>query len=398
MGCFCLMEQEMDLKPVVEKYSFPAELLNATVEERKIYFNDYIVMHKFLEKAIHETIRYITPPVSERLVFVCGPSGVGKKVLIKSIKARLVELASQKLIQNPGFVPVVDVQALAPEQGSFNFRGLWKNALEEMDEPMLDHKIMYKDTKGYDSHGRIVTLSNTQKADYQVVLQNTLKYRKVMALIIDEAHHMSRVSSGKKANWSVDLFKSLTNLSQTPIVLVGTYDLTSFLEDLDSKITDQINQRTKIVEFQHYHSEVTSELNIFGKTAKKLLLNMPLEHTAENLVDEDYKYLYKYSLGCIGSLKKWLMDAYSIALEEQAKTLTKKHLEATRISGHRIMGMLESIEKGERIMKEIQSEGNIDKRIVFAEPKSETKGDSEKRHSKSTPKPFNRSPKRDVVM
>lgn len=387
------MMQDASSESNMGKIGFPRELLNCSINDRLNYFENYIVPHKFLENAISDTFNFITSKISERLVFVCGPSGVGKKVLIKEIKKMIVKQQSATLIENPGCIPVVDVEAIAPEQGSFNFRNLWRSALINLNEPMLDQKISYGETKVRNTFGQNIILSRIQKADYMEVLQNALKYREVKALIINEAHHMLRVASGKKANWSVDLLKTLTNCSQTPIILVGTYDLTSFLEDLNLGITDQINQRTKVVNFPRYRQSVKNEVQIFGKTAKKLLLNMPLEQTAEKLVDEDWKYFYTYSLGCIGSLKNWLMDAYSLAIKSESKTLTREHLEATRISGHRCLGMLQSIENGERNMEKIQSEGDILKKLGFAKSEST----SEKNYPKEKPKPFERNPKRDVV-
>lgn len=391
------MEHIKSLSNDVEKYKFPEELLQSSAEARKNYFDNFTVSHKFLEEAISSTISFITSHVSERLVFICGPSGVGKKELIKAIKERIIELKRPELIENPGCVPVIDVEALAPEQGSFNFRNLWISALEKLNEPMIENKVSYRKIEGFDAFGRSVPISRIQKADYQEILQKTLRYRAVGALIIDEAHHMLRVSSGKKINWSADLLKSLTNASQTPVVLVGTYELTTFLEDIDKSITDQINQRTKIVHFRHYSCKDRDEVMIFGKTTKKLLLHLPLEQTAEKLADEKWKYLYKYSLGCIGTLKIWLKDAYSLALEEKAKTLTIEHLEKSRKSGHTCSALLQSIEEGESIMEKILSEGNIEEKLGFERNENKSRLDRNIGNSRAKLKPFERNPKRDIV-
>lgn len=391
------MEHIESLNTKVEKYKFPEELLQSSNEERKNYFDNFTVSHKFLEEAISSTISFITSHVSERIVFVCGPSGVGKKELIKAIKERIIELKRPVLIKNPGCVPVIDVEAIAPEQGSFNFRNLWVSALEKLNEPMIDNKVSYGKLEGFNTFGRSVPISRIQKADYQEVLQKALRYRAVGALIIDEAHHMLRVSSGKKINWSADLLKSLTNASQTPIVLVGTYELTTFLEDIDKSITDQINQRTKIVHFRHYSHNDRDEVMIFGKTTKRLLLHLPLEQTAEKLADEEWRYLYQYSLGCIGTLKIWLKDAYSLALEEKAKTLTIEHLEKSRKSGHICSALLQSIEDGESTMKRILSEGNLEEKLDFERKKVNPKFDCNIGTSKVKSKPFERNPKRDIV-
>jgi hypothetical protein len=394
-----LMVQDIKYKLDDGKVSFPVGLLEGTINQRKSYFRDFIVEHKFLEEAVNMTISSISSQVSERLVFVCGPSGVGKKEFIKSVKRRVTELAHPILTENPGCIPVVDVEAIAPEKGSFDFVNLWRNALVNLAEPMIGHKISYSEIESYDSVGHKIIKSRVQKGDYQEILQNTLKYRNVLAMIINEAHHMLRVTSGKQVNWSADQLKTLTNGSQTPIIMVGTYELLMFLEDLDIGITDQINQRTRIINLPRYHTNKNSEINIFAKTAKMLLRNMPLEQTAEYLVDKDWEYFYTYSLGCVGTLKIWFMDAYSLALEEQAKTLTKEHLQKTRKPGHILSGMLKSIEDGERKMERVLSDGDIATQLGFHNHKSESQNDADKGvpKMKSKTKPFDRNPKRDAV-
>jgi len=122
---------------------------------------------------------------------------------------------------------------------------------------------------------------------------------------------------------------------------------------------------------------------------------MPLEKTAEALV-HDFMYFYKYTLGCVGSLKDWLNSAYDLALQDQAVTLTKKHLEETRISGHRCMGMHRSITDGERKLAIIQSEDGIDIALGIKKVSKEATMEATPKTKKST-KPFTRNPKRDAL-
>ncbi len=390
------MGQNTDDSSGIKKYGFPRHLLEANDEEKKIYFENIIVEHKFLKEAIEKTLRHITTHVSERLIFICGPSGIGKKAFINILKDRIFEIYNPIRSNNPGVIPFVDVEAMAPEQGSFNFRMLWKMILTKLQEPMLEAKISYRVDNGYDLNGKPILISRAQKAEYQEVLQNTLKYRDVKALLINEAQHLLRVSGGKKANESVEQLKSLVNGSQTPVILVGTYELTTYLDDLSNVVTDQINQRARIIHFPCYHQNIKSEVIEFGKAAKLLLRSMPLEQTPEMLVDDDWKYFYQYSLGCIGVLKIWFMDAFSFALSLGATTLTKEHLEETRISGQRCSFMLQRIIEGENKMIKILSDGDISARLGFNEVDS-GKPESENHKQGYNRKPFERNPKRDKV-
>lgn len=80
---------------------------------------------------------------------------------------------------------------------------------------------------------------------------------------------------------------------------------------------------------------------------------MPLEESAEYLLDNNFKYFYNYTLGCTGVLKRWLNKAYALALKEHAKSLTKDHLERTKLSDYRVIGLLKGIEEGEKRMAKL---------------------------------------------
>ncbi|KUO72187.1 MAG: hypothetical protein APF81_10960 [Desulfosporosinus sp. BRH_c37] len=323
---------------------FPVELLDKSVIERHEYFSDYIIPHPFLKQAVNDTVSKIGSIRSGRIIFVCGPTGVGKNELVNKVTARLIELAQPNLLSNRGCIPVVNVEASAPDSGSFNFPKLWSSTLRIMKEPMLDKKIKYVDEVTTNSKGEQIVRSKIEKVDIREVLESALRHRQSSALVINEAHHLLRVSNRNDVNW--DVIKSLTSNSQTPIVLVGTYELITFLEDSNKSFTEQVS----IVEFPRYSHEVKSQVETFGNTIIQFLRHMPLEKTAEALVKHNCMYFYKYTLGCVGSLKDWLNSAYDLALQDQAVTLTKKYLEEARISGHRCTGMLKSITDGERKM------------------------------------------------
>ncbi len=392
-------------KNIEKRYRFPVGLLNMDNQTKKEYFMNHYEPHNFLDKAVDKTIKLLNSPLKERLILVCGPSGVGKKEFIKEITRKLLEIYAPMCLKDPGCIPVVNVEATAPEQGSFDFSNLWKQTLANLYEPLINNKISYIDELHEDSNGQVIIRSKMSKANYQEVLYNALYRRSVQAVIINEAQHMLRVSTGKKVNWSADLAKSLTNRSETPIILVGTYALCTFLEDLDYTIIDQINLRTRVVEFPRYHDTSPEEVNDFAKTAKRLMRHMPLKQTPENLVDTDWRYFYDHSLGCIGTLKNWFMDAYSFAVDSCSTTLTLDHLNEAKLSKNRLEIVLASIEDGENRMDDLLSDGDLHANPRPIQKGSQTQGpiqnESQVNMKKNTvirnSKPFERNTKRDPV-
>lgn len=372
---------------------FPEALLIASAEKRMRYFADCLVHHRNLDETVNTVMRYIESPESENLIVVCGPSGVGKKEFIREITSKLGQAEDYSTI-NIGNIPVVNVEARAPEEGSFKFSSLWMDALKIMNEPMLNQKISYRDVEKEGENGQKTIVSRIIKADYQYILHSAFGHRHVKAFIINEAQHMCRVATDKKANWSLDVIKSLANESETAVVLVGTYDLLNII-NASANFVDQIHQRAHIIDFARYHEYDPEEVQYFGKTAKKLINNMPFKEIDDRFADKNWRYLYMYSLGRIGTLKRWFLRAYSYAIEQQAKSLTKDHLDKTRNSGNQIKFELKAIEDGEAIMANIRSDGDIRSSFKFydrIDNKEQQKAPASRRS-----KPFERKPARDVA-
>lgn len=371
---------------------FPEELLNASSDERMRYFADCFVEHKNLSIAVDTAMRHITSPEPDKLIIVCGPSGIGKREFIREITTRFSEPEVYRLYNIQGNIPVVCVEARAPEEGSFKFSSLWIDALKIMHEIMPGQRVRPEDGEEEGRNGQKIIASKLTKADYQYILHRTLFHRQVKAFIINESQHMCRVATEKKANWSLDVIKSLANESETAIILVGTYDILNILQ-ASANFVDQIHQRTHIVDFARYHEYDPEEIQCFGKTAKRLLNYMPFEEIDRKLVDRNWKYLYMYSLGRIGTLKRWFLRAYSYAIEQKAKSLSMDHLEATRNSGNQIKMELKAIVDGEVNMSKIRSDGDIKSSFVFYD-KKENKTDK-KQPAKKCTRPFERKPTRD---
>lgn len=375
--------------------SFPQNLLTQSDAEKLRYFKGCVIPHEHLINAVDDIMRVLNSQITERIILVCGPSGVGKSELISALQKRILKLSETTLLMNPGCHPVVAVEAVAPEEGSFKFHNLWHSALVSLQEPMLDKKISYKDVVMQTPLGNAVPFSKIQKGDYFEILQQALKHRETKGFIINEAHHMLRVTAGKKETWTVDLLKSLTNGSQTPIIPIGTYELLKYVDGLRPNIDDQIIQRTDIVEFRRYHENDEQDIASFGKTLKKLLRCMPFEESAEYLCDKNpWGYFYMYSLGCIGTLKIWLTKAYTLALECKAPTLDIKHLEKTKMSAKGCATLLKTAKDGEEKMKGINMNEDIKNLFHFSEAKLITRKKPQKKNTNKQ-KPFNRKPGRD---
>ena len=115
---------------------FPRELLTRPSEERLAYFRAYTVAHPLLAEAKEKLMASISESEPNSLVFVFGPTGVGKTTLrLKAEQVISNELRSG-LEQDRGRIPVVGVEAIAPESGRFCWSDHFRRLLVAMNEPL----------------------------------------------------------------------------------------------------------------------------------------------------------------------------------------------------------------------------------------------------------------------
>ncbi len=96
---------------------FPYQLLQQSPTTRLDYFKAYTVAHpalKLADQAVWNTLR---EPAGAALIFVFGPTGVGKTTLLAQIEKRLAEiLPTEEASGQRHGLPVLRLDAVSPEQ------------------------------------------------------------------------------------------------------------------------------------------------------------------------------------------------------------------------------------------------------------------------------------------
>ena len=119
---------------------FPRELLEQPKEARLAYFLAKVVAHPRLKEVHLALMNAIRQPNGVLLILVLGPTGVGKTTLRLRIEKQLWEEAMPELEQDQGRVPVVGIEAIAPESGNFHWRDYYARLLLALDEPLVKYK------------------------------------------------------------------------------------------------------------------------------------------------------------------------------------------------------------------------------------------------------------------
>ena len=240
-----------------------------------------------------------------------------------------------------GRLPFVAVEALAPENGSFNWRDHFRRMLIQMDEPLIDHKLhsAYLEVER-DWNGRFTSSPRpTTGAQRQYALEQALRHRHPAAVFVDEAQHLARMSSGRRLADQLDDIKWIASRTQTIHVLIGTYELLSF-----RNLSGQLSRRSVDLRVSRYRAESKDDLRVFQNIVLTFQEQLPAEQQLDLVGMWDF--LYERSLGCVGILKDWLARALSTAFREAVR-LDRRALERTALSTAQCEKILAEAREGE---------------------------------------------------
>ena len=316
---------------------FPAALLMQPAGARQEYFeHQCLIEHPHLRDALDQIVQAICPPgegASRRrpgtMVLVIGPSRVGKTTLIRLLEERLLTQAKSQMERDSSFIPFASITAAGPNASRFDWRTYYRAILRGLQDPFVDGKI-----------------ARIRERELREAVETALLQRKPIALIVDEAHHLAKTSSGRHLQDQLDHLKYFENLTGVSHLLVGTYELRPF-----RKINAQLACRSVDIHFPRYDAAKEEEAQAFRSVLWALQRQLPVEQEPQ-LVDQ-WELLYARSIGCIGLVKMHLNRALNLALTEKKKTVTLAHLRKTALSEARVELALRNALESETELAEV---------------------------------------------
>ena len=129
------------------------------------------------------------------LIVLYAPTGAGKTTLRLRLEQQLITEALPELEKDAARVPVLAVEAIAPESGQFNWKDYYyARALVALNEPLLDRKITVNAADNPDAVRPMIRRSASAPA-LRWVLEQCLRQRRVGVCLIDEAQHLKRLAT-----------------------------------------------------------------------------------------------------------------------------------------------------------------------------------------------------------
>ncbi|MEM0979955.1 MAG: AAA family ATPase [Cyanobacteria bacterium P01_H01_bin.58] len=229
---------------------FPRKLLRQSIKERIAYFDNYTMAHPNLLEAANQLMGTIEEPAGASIVFVLGPTGVGKSTLLRRVSQKIIEAYRTQLEEDKGCIPIAGTEAVAPEIGNFDWKDFYIRSLEALRDPFIEQR----------KHTPFIHQVNPRetKLKLRLLLEETLRQRKPAAFYVDEAQNLGKVISGRKLQEQTDCIKSLSNLTGVQFVLVGTYELL-----LLRNLSAQLCRRSSEIHFPRYRAEADEDKQVF---------------------------------------------------------------------------------------------------------------------------------------
>ena len=264
------------------KPAYPQSLLSANHTQRLQYFVSHTIVHKNLKKVTNDTWRYLKSATKQKVVEVIGPSGIGKTTLVNKLEATINEQEWDNMLEHPGYIPVIAVEAGVPERGVFNWR---ENLYWEILKKLNPEFVTYYEEK---------TRRAPTTHQVSTAVKDAIIYRGTKYVIIDEAQHLGigAPDNDRRTN-NMDVLKSLANKTNCKMLLVGTYDLLKLIN-----LNGQLSRRGRIVHFQRYFPNISTDIKEFLEVVLDFQMHLPVPEMPDFITHAEE--LYEASLGCVG--------------------------------------------------------------------------------------------------
>lgn len=332
---------------------FQPSLLSESTEKRYEYYKVRTVAHPILKKAYETIMGIIHEPAGKQIVMVIGPPRSGKTFLLEWLESELKYAWAQVQSSDPGRIPIASIEVPSRDTLKPSWALIYERILKALEEPLIDKKIIYGDVIFHRSvEGKLRVPERASGGKLRIAVEEALKHRHPFAFFFDEFQHLLSMA-GLSWQDQMDCVKSLANMTRTLLVLFGTYEGLDLVD-----LSDQLMLRTKVVHLRRYGSSA-DDVDNFEGTINSFQVQMPLRKPPDLL--QHSEYIYERTLGCVGSLRNWLLQAYRTALQDDAPTLSLAHLKKhAPLSARQAKKLLTSVEQDELKFTEIIGEEDLE--------------------------------------
>jgi len=323
---------------------FPAELLSASVADRLAYFSEkFLIEHSVLAACQANIQRVLFKSKQYQIINVFGPTGVGKSELAKHVEKMAYEMVAKKQSGSIHVgLPALYIEVPLKGNAVFDWKDFYREILKAMNAPSerLCRSVKIPENL---ANGRGYSEERRTLGELRAALEERIRELNLKVLILDETQHFFMFTQ-KNIDSTLHILKSIANLTQCQIVLVGTYESLNQLS-----WNGPLSRRVKKIHFRRYRWNSEAEQKNFAASYMGLLAHVPHEIDDELFEFSTVEYLYKVSCGCIGILKQLLERAFD--RNECRGVLKLSDLKAEALSIKDLIQIATEINEGEAFFK-----------------------------------------------
>src|SRR5215472_7369841 len=282
-------------------------------------FKAVTVKHAHLARADDQLSLWVEEHTDATHVLLCGPSGVGKSKVLSVVAERFKDEERDRFV-----VPILELSPIPPDLGPYLRLDYYWQIIDALKEHLLVKELV-------GNMARLMAAPKATRSKFgaidwlkmRAVAEQALIRARVRAVFVDEGHRRGLGDGSHSVDEQLEWLKSLSNRPHVLHVLAGPYTLFGF-----RNTSGQLARRGRDIHFARYHMENKEERTAFVAALKYLLERVPLTcdlnaHLAR------WRWFAEGSIGCIGVLKDWLVDAVAATLVQKGTSLTEDILTRT---------------------------------------------------------------------
>src|SRR5947207_7053221 len=269
-------------------------------------FKAVTVKHAHLQEVDDQLSLWVEEQTDATHVLLCGPGGVGKSKVLNVVAERFKDEEPDRFV-----VPILLLEPIPPDLGPYLRLDYYWQIIDALKEHLLVKELV----------GNVAHLLSAPKATrskfgaidwlkMRAVAEQALIRAHVKAVFVDEGHRLMQGDGNHSVDEQLEWLKSLTNRTNVLHVLAGPYALFGFRNTMG-----QLARRGRDIHFQRYHVNDKEERKQFVAALSYLLERVPLDVDLDTLLKR-WRWFADNSVGSIGVLKDWLVDAAKATLAQ----------------------------------------------------------------------------------
>ncbi len=330
-------------------------------------FKAVTVGHAHLKEVDEQLSLWVEEHTDATHVLLCGPGGVGKSKALTVVAERFAREEPDRFV-----VPILLLEPIPPDQGPYLRLDYYWQIIDALKEHLLVKELL----------GNVAHLMDAPKATrsklgaidwlkVRGVAEQALIRARVKAVFADEGHRLMQGDGSHSVDEQLEWLKSLSNRTNVLHVLAGPYVLFGF-----RNTSGQLARRGRDIHFARYHMHDKDERKAFAGAVQYLLERVPLTCDLDAFLKR-WRWFAEGSVGCIGILKDWLVDAVAATLAQGETILTEAVLIRTMPHPARRVSLEMEARAGEHKVALHNSEGAKQFQALWKKPSKAANGKME---------------------